>query len=546
MRRSPGRWAGSLSTSATGRRVALLRHEWRLLARTWTPWLVALLFLLTSAAGLVNSIAVVQRHRVAAAGPAATQIEQHEALYRDLRRSEQERARDSVPPTRLLPGLPSAGAAESRVSTFRVALPPLPTAIIAATGLQRLPQRYEVRGGGGARFWPFGRTVGTRIMSGLTPEQPLDNPADTVLGGFDLAFVTVYLSPLLIVALMYDVVSRERELGTLALVAAQPITMPRWLAVRVGARGIVLAVCGVLIPSVIIAFAMPEWSTEALVRWLVWTSGVLAYCAIWAFLTTLVSLRARSSALAAIIAVSGWLVFVIIVPSLLQLATPLLSPTSAHLSYVTEERAASLAINGRVDSAIAALNQLARARFGGVSPAGGDHPTFTKPVEPPVEGDLLSFPHSPWAPPTSVVRLSRGFADARRAYVEHRLAPVLAELDANERREAEFFAIVKFLSPALVLRGLADDLSGTGPHRWELLLEQLDEHVRQRDAYFSQKVLGNANVPAHDVGDVLVPFRYREESLGRMMARAVLPLVSLAVVAAGLGLAVMWASRGWN
>jgi ABC-2 type transport system permease protein len=531
------------STSTDGQRFPLLRHEWRLLVRTWAPWLVAMLFLLTSAAGLVNGMAAVQRHRLAADDAVAAQTAQYEALKQDLTRIEQQRAREGVPLTRLLPGLPSAGAAESRVSSYRVALPPLSTAIIGPAALERVPQRYEVRGGGGARFWPFGRTVGTRIVSGLTPEQPLDNPATTVLGSVDLAFVIVYLSPLLIVALMYDVVTRERESGTLALVAAQPITMRRWLAVRVAVRGLVLSVFGVLIPAAIAAAAVLAWSSDTVIRLFVWTGGVLAYSAIWAFVTTLVSLHARSSALAAIVAVSAWLVFVIVVPSLLQLAAPLLSPTSAHLSYVTEERAASLAVNARVDSAVAALNQLVRVRFSGLASSGTDHPTFTEAVDPPVERELLRFPQSPWTPPTSVVRLNRAFGDARRAHVEEKLAPVLAQLDANEWREAEFFAIAKYLSPALVLRGLADDLAGTGQHRWQAFLGQLDEYVRQRDAYFSQKVLGAANVPAHDVGEALMLFRYREESLSTMMSRAAFPLASLAVIAAGLGYCVMRSSR---
>lgn len=167
-------------------------------------------------------------------------------------------------------------------------------------------------------------------------------------------------------------------------------------------------------------------------------------------------------------------------------------------------------------------------------------------MAPPVEGELLLFPQSPWAPPTSVVRLNRGFADARRAYVEQRLAAVLAKLDANERREAAFFALARFLSPALVLRGLADDLAGTGQHRWQSFLGQLDESVRQRDGYFSRKVLDNANVPADDIGDTLEPFRYREESLGGMLTRAAFPLVSLALVAARLGLSVVRSSREWG
>jgi hypothetical protein len=189
-----------------------------------------------------------------------------------------------------------------------------------------------------------------------------------------------------------------------------------------------------------------------------------------------------------------------------------------------------------VDAATAALNQLVRTRFSGGGPAAGDHPTFTEPVDPPVEGHLLRFPQSRWTVPTSVVRLNRGFAEARRTIVEQRLAPFLAELDANERREAAFFAVARVLSPALLLQGIADDAAGVGQRRSAAFLGQLDEYVRQRDAYFTEKILDNANVGSLDVGGSLRPFRYREEPVAPLLWRLVPTVVALISMAAVIGL----------
>lgn len=541
-----GRGVVSVTTSVVRRWPRVLRLEWRLLAASRTTWLVASLFLLSSAAGLINGRANVQRLRVAAAAALTAQVEQHATLKRDLARAEEQRARAHVPQTRLQPGLPSAGSVEARVNTFRAALPPLATAVIGAGGTQRVPQRYEIRGGGGARFWPFGRTVGTKILSGLTPEQPMENPAAMVLGGFDLAYVTVYLYPLLVVALMYDVVSRDREMGTLALVAAQPITFRSWLTMRVAVRGAVIAVCGVLLPSIGIAGTMADWSGDALVRLGLWGTAVLGYSAIWTAFAVALSVTARASAPGAVIAVSAWLIVVIVVPALLRLSTPLLVPTSARLAYATEERAASLEINARVDAAIAALNQVVRTRFSGTAPTTGDHPTFTEPIEPPVEGDLLRFPRSRWTAPTSVVRLNRGFTEARRAHVEQRLAPVLAELDEHERREVTFFAATRYLSPALVLQAIAEDVAGTRPERSTSWLGQLDQYVRRRDAFFSAKALGDANVSSREIDVDLTPFRFREERVASLAGRMALPIAWLLSIAIALVALCSRATRRWR
>ena len=45
-----------------------------------------------------------------------------------------------------------------------------------------------------------------------------------MVGRFDLAFVTVYLLPLLVLALSFNVLSEEREQGTLALTLSQPVS----------------------------------------------------------------------------------------------------------------------------------------------------------------------------------------------------------------------------------------------------------------------------------------------------------------------------------
>ncbi len=383
-------------------------------------------------------------------------------------------------------------------------------------------------------------------MSGLTPEQPMDNPAAVVLGAFDLAFVTVYLYPLLILALMYDVVSRDRETGTLAFIAAQPVTFRGWLATRVAVRGAVVAVFGVLLPTLGVACTMADWSGGALVRLGLWGAGVLCYSAIWMASAIAVSLYTRASALSAVVSVSVWLIIVIVLPALLGLATPFLAPASTRLSYVTEERAASLDINARVDAAIGALNQLVRTRFSGGPPAAGNHPTFTEPIDAPVGGDLLLFPESPWKAPTSMVRLARGFAEARRTLIEQRLAPILAELDANERREAAFFAIAQFSSPALLLQTIGDDVAGAGQVRWKRFLGQLDEYVRQRDSFFIGKVLSNANVSLLDVDGHLRPFRYREESMAALVRRAAPSIVALISMVAALGLFCMRSVRWWR
>ncbi len=81
-------------------------------------------------------------------------------------------------------------------------LPDAPLAI-AAVGLSDLyPHAFKVSAGSKDSF--------------LFVDE-IANPAHLLSGSFDLAFVIVYLYPLLLLALCYNVLSGEQEQGTLAL-----------------------------------------------------------------------------------------------------------------------------------------------------------------------------------------------------------------------------------------------------------------------------------------------------------------------------------------
>jgi ABC-2 type transport system permease protein len=523
----------------------LLRFEWRLLTRTSAPWFVAFFFVVASAAALVNGLAAWQWQHDAAQEASRELSSQRAALGRDVARAEQQRSASGI--AHLRPGLPSAVAVEARIMNFRAVLPPLPAGVLGMGHSQTLPQRYELRGGGGTRYWPFARTVETRVLSGLFPEEPTENPSATLLGAFDLVFVATYIYPLLVLGLACGVVSADREAGTLALVAAQPISCRRWLGVKAIVRGAFLAFFGVLLPVAAVAFTMPEWSSDSAMRLAVWTGGLLVYGCFWLLFALSISMLTPAPAVSAVLAVTGWLVLVVVIPALVGLATPLLTPVSTRIAYASAERAASLEINPRVDDAVTALNRLVQGRFGTVPSTGdGDHPTFTEPLELPVGRELLAvLPQPPWGPVMPPAHSARAVVEARRILFEQRLDPILRVLDADERREAAFVGIAQFSSPALLFQAIVEEVAGTGRHRWRRFLAQLDDHVRQRNTFFVTRILHNKIIGSDDL-TALAPFRYQEESVATLFGRLTLPLTGLIVMAGLMAVIYFRSSQRWR
>lgn len=528
---------------ARDRRV--LGFEWRLLTRTSPPWLVASLFVVTSSAAIVNGRVEWQRQHDAAQEASREQSAQRAALGRDLARIEQQRTASGISRSRLQPGLPSAAAVEAQVMNFWAVLPPLPTGVLGTGHSHALPQRYELRGGGGTRYWPFARTAGTNVLSGLFPEEPTENPSATLLGTFDLVFVAAYVYPLLVLALVYSVVSADREAGTLALVSAQPISCRRWLAGKAIVRGAFVAFFGVLLPVIALVLTIPEWSSDSAMRLAAWTGSLLVYGCFWFLFALSISMLTPTPSVSAVLVVTGWLVLVVVIPALVALTAPLLNPVSTRIAYASAERAASLEINPRVDDAVTALNRLVQARFGAVpSACDCDHPTFTELVELPAGRELLAvLPQPPWSPVMPPAHSERALVEVRSILFERDLDRSLGVLDANERREAAFVRIAQFSSPALLFQAIAEDLAGTGRHRWQRFLGQLDDHVRQGNTFFIGKILHNENVWSDDLA-TLAPFRYQEESASAMLARLVVPLTGLiAMTGAMAALYVRWSHR---
>ena len=69
------------------------------------------------------------------------------------------------------------------------------------------------------------------------------NPELALAGRFDFAFVLVYLAPLFLIALLYDLVSGERESGRLGTLQAMPGSGRRLWLRRAGLRSVLLLAC---------------------------------------------------------------------------------------------------------------------------------------------------------------------------------------------------------------------------------------------------------------------------------------------------------------
>jgi ABC-2 type transport system permease protein len=470
----------------------ILRHEWRSLAADRTAWVVLLLFAGVIAYAVSNGASRMEERRADIAQAAA---EEHARLAKDraeARRIEREgKPQGEVSPFAVGPDHPYYVGTRQGTNAF------LPPGHLAALAL------------GQSDLYPYGYKVTTGNRESLVTSEPLENPVKLHTGAFDLAFVLIYLYPLLILALSFNLVSGEKEGGTLGLLLSQPLTLRTLILGKVSLRALLVFGSAVVFTLAGVLAADVDLSRPgAVARLALWFLAVLAYGTFWFSLAVWVSSWGKGSAANAMVLASCWLLLVVLVPGLVNLMATALYPVPSRVEFVSAMRAAS-------DSARVQGSQLLGRFF-------EDHPQLAKGR--PSNPDEASF---------MVLRLARDQAIAKS------LEPVFARYEEGLARQRALVERFRFASPALLLQDTLLDAAGTGAARHQRFVAEVDAFRRGwRDLFAPRYVEEKPVFTAADY-DRLPRFVFEEEPASEALRRTALPvaaLLLLPLVLGGLGL----------
>lgn len=156
-------------------------------------------------------------------------------------------------------------------------------------------------------IWVYNNVYNTRQVE-------LRNPSKLLAGNFDLAFVIIYLLPLLVIASCYNVLSADREAGITGLLSVQGLTMHKIVSGRLLFRGI-LAFFLILLLSITGFAANGIYDAYSIFCWL----GIaLSYLVFWITLIYAVVSAKKSSSVTALVLVGCWVIFLLVIPSLIN------------------------------------------------------------------------------------------------------------------------------------------------------------------------------------------------------------------------------------
>lgn len=181
---------------------------------------------------------------------------------------------------------------------------------------------------------PYQLRVRMLTLEGQLYESELSNPAMLATGSYDLAFVLVFLYPLVLIALLHNLVSGDREGGTWTLVlsnSAQPVHV---ILLRAAVR--TSAVVGVWLLTVAAAAAWLHLPVNATLAGFVAVS--VAFLLFWAAVATAVAARGRTSDGNALVLAGAWLLWTVLLPAACNLAVSLAIPVPESLEVTLRQR----------------------------------------------------------------------------------------------------------------------------------------------------------------------------------------------------------------
>lgn len=347
------------------------------------------------------------------------------------------------------------------------------------------------------------------------PQQLIDdNPAELLQPYFDFQSLVGILASLLAIVLAYDVISGERERGTLALMRSNSISVAR-IVMEKWVAGNILTVLplalAVILTSVYIRLdSGVSWTAEDWIAWVIIVVVYAIYLSLFFTMGLLISCGVKSSSVSIITLSLLWVLLVILIPSL-----------SPHLSKAMKPVQPPEVITRELERIEQERQAAARARTNELL------------------GKGLSLGQI-WA---------SGEIEAVNRRYEERAARLKQDFEQQLADRRKLTRWISSLSPTFCMFQSTSELAGIGPSGADHIRRALSEWRHMRDDAVERKVQKLREANPHfswddpiDVSDV-PRFVYKEQPLSSRWGAAVNHLALLVLYEIGLLVLTLLFSR---
>ncbi|MCY4356225.1 MAG: DUF3526 domain-containing protein [Gammaproteobacteria bacterium] len=319
------------------------------------------------------------------------------------------------------------------------------------------------------------------------------NPVALALGGFDISRAIILFLPLLLVVFCFDVIAADRDARRLGLAVVQGGSIRGLFWQRLLFRGALVLILTLFCALLMLVFGQQPALIERLPAFGLWVLLVLAYALFWLLLIAFVASFNRSGVFNMLSLLGLWAGLTLVIPAAGSALAEALYPTPSRLAYLAEARevenetrlqVAEVANEFMMDHPELLVNQSSRI------------PSYVK---------------------SSYLVTSK---------VDEATRPIVDEFDDALASREQVLGVFRFLSPAVAVHGLFNELAGTSAERHQQYLNQ----ARQFKADYAEMAGTNivAMMPVDsEFSQALPRFQFADEPLGSRMGRGLGPIVVL-------------------
>jgi ABC-2 type transport system permease protein len=323
---------------------------------------------------------------------------------------------------------------------------------------------------GQADLYPYYYRVTATKKNGLIFNEEIENPQILFNSSFDLAFVIVYMLPLLIIGFTYNLAGSEKEWGTLRLLLSTPVSFRKILATKFVFR---FGLFSTLFLAVLLSIAAIS-SIPFNNSFFLFAASSVAWIALWfsisLFLNSLINKNSGSTAGAL---VSAWLLFVLLLPGIFSYVVNSSWPVPSRIQLITDTRAAAEEIKKRSSQVLARYLE--------------DHPEMAK--------DTAGI-----NPDDFATRFYTAHIETERT-----IEPLEKEFTIQLQKQNGWVRKFMYFSPAIVMQENLNRISGGDEASYRLFKEQVNTFYKQLQGYYTNRVVKKQNFSAADLEKIPVP-----------------------------------------
>jgi len=462
-------------------------QEWVILKHNTTWWAVlGLLLLLTMLAGL-NGAARINQMVETAEGLNSGEMQTQRALQNTVARWEENAEGDP-------PSVSSPGALGLSVLSHYTVLPPSPLAALSIGQTDVQPTYYKVTAHPALTF---------------VNEAEIQNPLNVLAGSFDVAFVIVFLLPIFIVALTFDLMSKEKERGVLGLVLAHGVSKTAFIIAKGTARALLIFALLLVVGLAAVFLTEADLGNSSMwYRFFLWFLVVSLYAFFWFALALFVNSLNKPSVTNGVILANIWLVFVVVVPALVNVIATTLFPAPSRVELTTEMREATeIADQESAESREAFFF---------------DHPEMVG----------------------SDANADQFFLQvlATDSAIERAIKPLMEEFDNQAKNRQKVVNLLQYVSPSIVAQNALNTISGTGTERFSDFNTQVLSFHENWRMFFTSRIVKGERMRASEFDEIPI-FQYNSWDIPNVLIATGGPITGLLVFVLILG---VWSARRYT